>query len=147
MPLEQKRVIYAEGEDEARAARRAGGAGRRHCHVRSSSVARRSSRWIKKAGLNLEARARLRIVNPESDRRYRELWTEYQALMKRDGVTDLAKAKIRRDTTMIGVMMVHRGDADALVCGTFGDLRLPPRRCRAGGGRDRRRRAPSSSRR
>jgi malate dehydrogenase (oxaloacetate-decarboxylating)(NADP+) len=61
------------------------------------------------------------IVNPESDPRYRELWTEYYQLMGRDGVTpELAKARTRRDTTLIGAMLLRRGDADALVCGTFG---------------------------
>jgi Phosphotransacetylase len=41
--------------------------------------------------------------------------------MSRDGVTpDVAKAKIRRDTTLIGIMLLRRGDADAMVCGTFG---------------------------
>ena len=76
---------------------------------------------IKKIGLNLKPGRDFEVVNPESDPRYRELWTEYYKLMGRDGVTpDLAKARIRRDTTLIGVMLLRRGDADALVCGTFG---------------------------
>ena len=121
VPLEQKRVIYAEGEDE------------RVLHAvrvvldeglaapiligRPEVIEMR----IKKIGLNLKPGRDFEIVNPESDPRYRELWSDYYALMKRDGVTpDLAKAKIRRDTTLIGVMMLRRGDADALVCGTFG---------------------------
>ncbi len=121
VPLEQKRVIYAEGEDE------------RVLHAvrvvldeglaapiligRPEVIEMR----IKKIGLNLVPGRDFEIVNPESDPRYRELWTEYYKLMNRDGVTpDLAKAKIRRDTTLIGVMMLRRGDADALVCGTFG---------------------------
>ena len=69
---------------------------------------------IKKIGLNLKPGRDFEIVNPESDPRYRELWSDYYALMKRDGVTpDLAKAKIRRDTTLIGAMMLRRGDGDA----------------------------------
>ncbi|GAB1459206.1 NADP-dependent malic enzyme [Thauera sp.] len=121
VPMEQKRVIYAEGEDE------------RVLHAvrvvldeglaapiligRPEVIEMR----IKKIGLNLVPGRDFEIVNPESDPRYRELWTEYYKLMNRDGVTpELAKAKIRRDTTLIGVMMLRRGDADALVCGTFG---------------------------
>jgi len=76
---------------------------------------------IKKIGFNLVPGRDFEIVNPESDPRYRELWTEYYQLMGRDGVTpELAKARIRRDTTLIGAMLLRRGDADALVCGTFG---------------------------
>ena len=76
---------------------------------------------IKKIGLSLQPGRDFEIVNPESDPRYRELWTEYYQLMSRDGITpELAKAKIRRDTTLIGAMLLRRGDADALVCGTYG---------------------------
>jgi malate dehydrogenase (oxaloacetate-decarboxylating)(NADP+) len=121
VPMAQKRVIYAEGEDE------------RVLHAvrvvldeglaapiligRPEVIEMR----IQKIGLNLKPGRDFEIVNPESDPRYRELWSDYYALMKRDGVTpDLAKAKIRRDTTLIGAMMLRRGDGDALVCGTFG---------------------------
>ena len=121
VPLEQKRVIYAEGEDERvlHAVRVVldEGLARPILIGRPEVIEMR----IKKIGLNLKPERDFEIVNPESDPRYRELWTEYYKLMKRDGVTpDLAKAKIRRDTTLIGVMMLRRGDADALVCGTFG---------------------------
>lgn len=121
VPAEHKRVIYAEGEDE------------RVLHavrvVLDEGVARPIligrpeviEMRIKKIGLNLKPGRDFEVVNPESDPRYRELWTEYYKLMSRDGVTpDLAKARIRRDTTLIGVMLLRRGDADALVCGTFG---------------------------
>ncbi|AMO37355.1 MULTISPECIES: NADP-dependent malic enzyme [Thauera] len=121
VPDEHKRVIYAEGEDE------------RVLHavrvVLDEGVARPIligrpeviEMRIKKIGLNLKPGRDFEVVNPESDPRYRELWTEYYKLMGRDGVTpDLAKARIRRDTTLIGVMLLRRGDADALVCGTFG---------------------------
>ncbi|KIN91232.1 NADP-dependent malic enzyme [Thauera sp. SWB20] len=121
VPLEQKRVIYAEGEDERvlHAVRVVldEGLARPILIGRPEVIEMR----IKKIGLNLKPERDFEIVNPEFDPRYRELWTEYYKLMKRDGVTpDLAKAKIRRDTTLIGVMMLRRGDADALVCGTFG---------------------------
>ncbi|MDX5409610.1 MAG: NADP-dependent malic enzyme [Thauera sp.] len=121
VPLEQKRVIYAEGEDERvlHAVRVVldEGLARPILIGRPEVIEMR----IKKIGLNLKPERDFDVVNPESDPRYRELWTEYYRLMSRDGVTpELAKAKIRRDTTLIGVMLLRRGDADAMVCGTFG---------------------------
>ncbi|PLX76535.1 MAG: NADP-dependent malic enzyme [Azoarcus sp.] len=121
VPMEQKRVLYAEGEDERvlHAARVAidEGLARPILIGRPSVIEMR----IKKIGLNLVPERDFDIVNPESDPRYRELCNDYYRMMARDGVTpDLAKAKMRRDTTLIGVMLLRRGDADALVCGTFG---------------------------
>ena len=123
VPLEQKRVIYAEGEDERvlHAVRVVldEGLARPILIGRPEVIEMR----IKKIGLNLKPERDFDVVNPESDPRYRELWTEYYRLMSRDGVTpELAKAKIRRDTTLIGVMLLRRGDADAMVCGTFGSF-------------------------
>jgi len=44
--------------------------------------------------------------------------------MARKGVTpDLAKAVMRTNTTAIGAVMVQRGEADSLICGTFGQFR------------------------
>ncbi len=61
------------------------------------------------------------LVNPENDPRYREYWETYHAIMARQGVTpDLAKAIMRTNTTAIAAVMVHRGEADSLICGTFG---------------------------
>src|SRR5690606_22935765 len=121
VPMEQKRVIYAEGEDERvlHAVRVVldEGLARPILIGRPDVIEMR----IKKIGLNLKPGRDFEIVNPEFDPRYRELWNEYYKLMSRDGVTpDLAKAKMRRDTTLIGIMLLRRGDADAMVCGTFG---------------------------
>ena len=121
VPMAQKRVIYAEGEDERvlHAVRVVldEGLARPILIGRPEVIEMR----IKKIGLNLVPERDFEVVNPESDPRYRELWTEYYKLMSRDGVTpDVAKAKIRRDTTLIGIMLLRRGDADAMVCGTFG---------------------------
>ena len=61
------------------------------------------------------------IVNPEYDPRYREYWETYHRIMERRGVTpDLARAIMRTNTTAIGAVMVHREEADSLICGTFG---------------------------
>ena len=121
VPMAQKRVIYAEGEDERvlHAVRVVldEGLARPILIGRPEVIEMR----IKKIGLNLVPERDFEIVNPESDPRYRELWTEYYKLMSRDGVTpDVAKSRVRRDTTLIGVMLLRRGDADAMVCGTVG---------------------------
>ena len=121
IPAEFKRVLYAEGEDE------------RVLHAARVVIDEELARpiligrpsviemRIQKIGLNLVPGRDFDIINPESDPRYRELWQEYHRMMCRDGVTpELAKAKMRRDTTLIGCMVLRRGDADALVCGTFG---------------------------
>ena len=121
VPADKKRVLYAEGEDERvlRAIR----------VVIDESLARpiligRPSvidMRIERFGLNLVAGRDFDVVNPESDPRYRELWGEYFTVNSRNGVTpDIAKTAMRRDTTLIGAMLLRRGDADALVCGTDG---------------------------
>jgi malate dehydrogenase (oxaloacetate-decarboxylating)(NADP+) len=69
----------------------------------------------------LEVGRDVEVVNPEDDPRYRDYWGTYHTLMRRRGVTpDLARAIMRTNPTAIGAVMVKRGDADSLICGTFG---------------------------
>ncbi|RJG06802.1 NADP-dependent malic enzyme [Noviherbaspirillum cavernae] len=76
---------------------------------------------IQKAGLRLKAGTDFELVNPEEDPRYRAYHEEYQRLRGRDGITpDMAKAALRRSNTLIGAMLMHMGDADAMLCGTIG---------------------------
>ncbi|MCR9125507.1 MAG: NADP-dependent malic enzyme [Rhodobacteraceae bacterium] len=75
-------------------------------------------------GLKIRPGSDFELVNPENDPRYRDYWETYHGLMARRGVTpDLARAIMRTNTTAIGAVMVHRGDADSLICGTFGQYR------------------------
>jgi malate dehydrogenase (oxaloacetate-decarboxylating)(NADP+) len=61
------------------------------------------------------------LVNPESDPRYNDYWTTYHSLMQRKGVTPaLAKQVVRTRNSAIAALMVHKGDADGLICGTIG---------------------------
>jgi len=84
---------------------------------RPDVIATRSER----SAIPLVADRDYELVNPENDPRYRDYWETYHALMQRRGVTpDLARAIMRTNTTAIGAVMVHRGDADSLICGTFG---------------------------
>lgn len=75
-------------------------------------------------GLDIRPDQDFNIVNPENDSRYRDYWGNYHNLMARRGVTpDLAKAVMRTNITAIGAVMVHQGEADSLICGTFGEYR------------------------
>ncbi len=76
---------------------------------------------LERAGLSIRPGHDFDLVNPENDSRYREYWQTYHGIMARDGVTpDLAKAIMRTNTTAIGAVMVQRGEADSMICGTFG---------------------------
>ncbi|MDR1229228.1 MAG: NADP-dependent malic enzyme [Azoarcus sp.] len=116
-----KRVLYAEGEDERviHAAREVveEGLARPMLIGRPAEIEAR----IKKIGLNFAPGRDFDIVDLEHDPRYHELWREYYGLMSRNGVTPgLAKVRIRRDSTLLGALLLRLGHADALVCGTFG---------------------------
>ncbi len=116
-----RRIVFAEGEDE-RVLRTANAMLEDMTEVpiligRPEVVARRCER----AGLPIRPERDFEIVNPENDPRYRDYWQTYHALMERRGVTpDIARAVMRTNTTAIGAVMVHRGEADSLICGTFG---------------------------
>ena len=75
---------------------------------------------LDKFGLRIRPERDFELVNPESDPRYREVWTEYYKVMGRRGVSpDDARTHVRQSTTLIGAMLLH-GDGDAMLCGTFG---------------------------
>ena len=119
-----RRVVFAEGEDE-RVLRAAQAVLEETTETpiligRPEVIEARCERH----GLSVRPGRDFEIVNPENDPRYRDYWTTYHALMERDGVTpDIARAVMRTNTTAIGAVAVQRGDADALICGTFGEYR------------------------
>ncbi|AIR06542.1 malic enzyme [Cedecea neteri] len=77
---------------------------------------------IKKLGLQIQPGKDFEIVNNESDPRFKEYWHEYYNIMKRRGITqEQAQRAVISNTTVIGAIMVHRGEADALICGTIGE--------------------------
>lgn len=77
---------------------------------------------IQKLGLQIKSGVDFEIVNNESDPRFKEYWQEYYGLMKRRGITqDQAQHIMRSNTTAIGSIMVLRGEADGMICGTIGD--------------------------
>ena len=76
---------------------------------------------IERFGLRMRAGVEFELINPEQDPRYRDYWQTYHRLAARKGITEhYAKIEMRRRLTLIGAMMIHKGDADGMICGTFG---------------------------
>ena len=74
-------------------------------------------------GLTIRPGTDFPVVNPDDDPRYRDYWETYHSLLARRGVSpDIARAIMRTNTTAIGAIMVHREEADSLICGTFGQF-------------------------
>jgi malate dehydrogenase (oxaloacetate-decarboxylating)(NADP+) len=116
-----KRIAYAEGEEE-RVLRACQivvdeGLARPTLIGRPPVIAQR----IEKFGLRLKEELDYDVVNVEQDPRYRDFWQTYHRLSERRGVTEqLAKIEMRRRLTLIGAMLLHKGDVDGLICGTWG---------------------------
>jgi malate dehydrogenase (oxaloacetate-decarboxylating)(NADP+) len=118
---EPKRIVYAEGEDER--VMRAVQVVVDEKLARPILVARPAifEQNVERFGLRLKAGTDVEIVNPESDRRYRDYWSEYYRLTQRYGVTQqYAKIEMRQRLSLIAAMLVHMGDADGMLCGTSG---------------------------
>ncbi|HYF59472.1 MAG TPA: NADP-dependent malic enzyme [Burkholderiaceae bacterium] len=118
---ENRRIVYAEGEDERvlRAVQ----------HVVDENLAKPTlvgrpaviERRIERFGLRIRAGRDFDVVNPEWDERFRDYWQTYHSLVDRKGVTPAyAQIEVRRRNTLIGALMVHRDEADGLICGSFG---------------------------
>ncbi len=76
---------------------------------------------IKKLNLNLTLGKDVEICDPEQDDRFHAYWTEYHQHLGRSGVSpEYAKTMVRTSNTVIGSLMVKRGEADGLICGTIG---------------------------
>ncbi|MFN3892143.1 MAG: NADP-dependent malic enzyme [Beijerinckiaceae bacterium] len=116
-----RRVIYADGEDE-RVLRAAQVAIEERMAVpiligRPAVVERRIERF----GLQIRPGRDFELVNPEDDPRYRDYVQTLIDVAGRKGVTpDAARTLVRTNNTVIGAVALHRGDADALICGLEG---------------------------
>jgi malate dehydrogenase (oxaloacetate-decarboxylating)(NADP+) len=120
VPKERSRIVYAEGEGE------------RMLRAVQIIVDEKLAvpilvgrpavieRGIKRHGLRIRVGEHFSVVNPEHDERYREYWQAYHALTERHGVTaQYAKLEMRRRTTLIAAMLLKKGEADGLICGTI----------------------------
>jgi malate dehydrogenase (oxaloacetate-decarboxylating)(NADP+) len=116
-----KRVAYAEGEEE-RVLRAVQvvvdeGLARPTLIGRPAVIAAR----VEKFGLRLKEGLDYDVVNVENDHRYRDFWTTYHRMTERKGVSvQMAKIEMRRRLTLIGAMLLHKGEVDGMLCGTWG---------------------------
>jgi malate dehydrogenase (oxaloacetate-decarboxylating)(NADP+) len=79
---------------------------------------------IKRMHLRMQIDKDFELVDPESDRRYTDYWQSYHKIMERNGITPAhARTVVRTDSTVIGSLLVSKGDADGLICGTVGPYR------------------------
>jgi malate dehydrogenase (oxaloacetate-decarboxylating)(NADP+) len=116
-----KRVVYAEGEDERvlRAVQQVLDDGL----AKPIIIGRRDvvSRRIERLNLRMKLDDGLTIVDPQDDPRYNAYWALYHRLMERKGVSpDFARSLVRTRSSVIAALMVHRGEADAMLCGAIG---------------------------
>jgi malate dehydrogenase (oxaloacetate-decarboxylating)(NADP+) len=120
-----KRIAYAEGENEGvlRAAQIVvdEGIARPTLIGRPAVIERR----LETMGLRLKPGVDVDLVSTENDPRYREYWQTYHRLTERKGVTEqMAKIEMRRRLTLIASMLLHKGEVDGLICGTWGNTAL-----------------------
>ena len=119
----KKRVAYSEGEEERvlRAAQIVSDEGL----ARPTLIGRPAviEERIEKFGLRLEEGVNYDVVNVEQDARYRDFWQTYHRMTERKGITvQVAKIEMRRRLSLIGTMLLHKGDVDGLICGTWGTI-------------------------
>jgi len=121
----KKRVVYVEGEEE-RVLRAVQivvdeGLARPTLIGRPTIIAQR----IEKFGLRLREELDYDIVNVEQDHRYRDFWQTYHRMTERKGITvQMAKIEMRRRLTLIGAMLLHKGEVDGMICGTWGNTHM-----------------------
>jgi malate dehydrogenase (oxaloacetate-decarboxylating)(NADP+) len=117
---ERSRIVYAEGEDER--VLRAVQIVVDEKLATPILVGRPAviERGLKRSCLRLRVGEHFTVVNPEQDERFREYWQAYHGLTERSGVTaQYARLEMRRRTTLIAAMLVRKGEADGLICGTI----------------------------
>ena len=117
----RKRVAFCEGEEERVL---------RACQIvvdeglaRPTLIGRPQvmAQRIEKFGLRLREDLDYDVVNVEQDARYRDFWQTYHRMTERMGTTvQMAKIEMRRRLTLIGAMLLHKGDVDGMICGTWG---------------------------
>ncbi len=118
---EPKRVAFAEGEEEVmlRAVQAIVDEG----FARPILIGRPAviEQRIARMGLWIRPGEHFDITNIDSDPRFNDYWQHYHRIMERRGVNPAtAKAVVRSRSTVIGALMVERGEADAMIGGTIG---------------------------
>jgi malate dehydrogenase (oxaloacetate-decarboxylating)(NADP+) len=116
-----KRIAYAEGEDPRvlRAVQIAvdEGLARPVLIGRSEAI----QEQVRELGLRMEAGRDYDVVDLNAEDQLARAADVYYRLMRRRGVTrEAARAETRRNGTLVGAVLVREGQADGLLCGTFG---------------------------
>lgn len=120
-PVEKKRIVFAEGEDER--VLRAVQIIVDEKLAEPTLIGRPAvlQLRIERFGLRIRPGVDFQVVNPEYDERYRDFWQTYLEMTRRKGVTEqYAKLEMRRRNTLIGAMLIHKEYADGMICGSFG---------------------------
>ncbi len=120
-----KRIVYCEGEEERvlRAVQIVVDEGLAHPVLVGRPQVIQSR--IERLGLRLKSGENITIVDQDNDTRYREYWMHYHRVMERQGhPPELAKREVRRRTTLIGSLLLHFGEVDGMICGTFAHFNL-----------------------
>ncbi|MFM1835181.1 MAG: hypothetical protein RJB52_1390, partial [Pseudomonadota bacterium] len=123
IPAEQKRIVFCEGENER--VMRAVQIMLDENLANPILIGRPSviEHRIEKYGLRMKPGVDIEIVNPESDSRFRDFWQTYLQLTERKGVTEsFAKLEMRRRNTLIGSILLKKGHADGMICGTISNV-------------------------
>jgi malate dehydrogenase (oxaloacetate-decarboxylating)(NADP+) len=124
-PPELKRIVYAEGEEERVLRAVQVVVDEKLAHPILVGRPAVLEKRIEKFGLRLKQGVHFDVINPDFDERYRDYWQTYHQMVMRKGVTqDMAKLAMRRRHTLIGAMMIHKGDADGMICGTYGTTQM-----------------------
>ncbi|CAE6926360.1 NADP-dependent malic enzyme [Paraburkholderia domus] len=117
---EKKRIVFAEGEEERVL---------RAMQIivdeklakpiligRPAVIEHRIARY----GLRITPGVDFVVVDTDHDERYRDFWQEYHKMMSRKGISEqMARLEMRRRTTLIGAMLMKKGHADGMICGTI----------------------------
>jgi malate dehydrogenase (oxaloacetate-decarboxylating)(NADP+) len=121
----KKRVAYAEGEEER--VLRAVQVVVDERLARPTLIGRPTviAKRIEQFGLRLREELDYDVVNVEQDHRYRDFWQTYHRMTERKGITvQMAKIEMRRRLTLIGCMLLHKGEVDGMICGTWGSTAM-----------------------
>ena len=118
---EIKRIVLTEGEDE------------RILHAAQQVVSQKlafpiligDAKTIEERliaqGLTIRAGKDFELIDLNGNPHYEESWKAYYSLRKRQGVTEeMARRRLKANSTLVGALMVKLGHADGLVCGTMG---------------------------
>ncbi|EGZ48537.1 NADP-dependent malic enzyme [Neisseria wadsworthii] len=116
-----KRIVLTEGEDE------------RILHAAQQVVSQKLAfpilvgqrkvieERLQSQGLTIQPGRDFELIDIDDNPRFEASWKEYYRLRQRKGVTEeMARRRVRANSTLIGALMVRLGHADGMLCGTMG---------------------------